>query len=198
MHNLIKIATNIIIVMLFSTCTNRAKPNATLNNLAQNSANDTISSEYTPLDSESCQTIELNKETGYLTQSCPGYNSIPVFVSQTDGFHSVSIGEKQNEDSSIIGSNLLGNLGDKLEWRLRNNQPFAAIYRHDIIYFDDAPESIDSVLVVKKISGNVASCITSVVDSNVPNANEVARRIADEKIADFECGVDTVESRNVE
>ena len=188
----IQIATSSTIVMLFSICTNGTKLDALSNNLAQNSANSTIGSEYTPLDSESCQTVELDEETGYSTQSCPGYNNIPVFVYQTDGRYSVSIGEKLNNDDGIIGLDL-GNLGDKLEWRLRDNKPFAAIYRHYIIYFDNAPEPIDSVLVVRKMSGSVASCTTGVVDSNVPNANEVARRIADEKIADFECGVDSIE-----
>ena len=190
MLKLIQIATGLTIVLLGLTCTNGAKLN--VSNLSQNLVNDSIDSEYTPLDSE-CQTIELDEETGYSTQSCPGYNNIPVFIHQSDGFHFISIGEKRNEDLGIIDSNLFGHLGDKLEWRLRDNRPLAAIYRHYIIYLNNAPKPIDSMLVVRKISENVASCTMGVVDSNVPNANEVARRIADEKTAEFECGVDSVE-----
>ena len=188
----VQIVISLTIVLFSSACMSGAKLNALSNNLAQNSANNTIDSEYTPLDSESCKTIGLDEETGYSTQSCLGYNNIPVFVSQSDGFHSVSIGEKRNEDLGLIGSNPLGNLGDKLEWRLRDNKPFAAIYRHYTIYFN-ASEPFDSMLVIRKISENVASCTIGAVDSNVPNANEVARRIADEKSADFECGIDSVE-----
>lgn len=102
----VQIVISLTIVLLSSACTSGAKLNALSNNLAQNSANNTIDSAYTPLESESCQTIELDEETGFSTQSCPGYNNIPVFVQQTDGFHSVSIGEKRNEDLGIIGSNL--------------------------------------------------------------------------------------------
>lgn len=187
-----QIAASLITILFFSGCTNGYKLNAHPQ-LDKSSVNKVIRSEYTPLNSESCKTIELDEETGYSTQSCAGYNNIPVFVSQTDGFYSVSIGEKQNEDLGAIGTNLLGSLGDKLEWRLQDNEPLAVIYRHYIIYLDNATKPIDSVLVVRKMSGNIAGCTMGIVSSNVPNANEVARRIADEKIADFECDRDSTE-----
>ena len=186
----IQIAASLITIVFFSGCTNGFKLNAQ-SELDKSSGNKVIRSEYTPLDSESCKTIELDEETGYSTQSCPGYNNIPVFVSQTDGFYSVSIGERQNE-LGTIDTNLLGNLGDKLEWRLQDNEPLAVIYRHYIIYLDNATKPIDSVLVVRKMSGNIADCTMGIVGSNVPNANEVARRIADEQIAG-ECDVDSTE-----
>ena len=193
------IAISLVTTMLFG-CANKLATNARSSDrpesreTAQVSAqfDETIESEYSAIDPDSCQTIQLDKETGAATLTCPSYNNIPVFVYQTDGRYSVSIGKKLNNDDGIIGLDL-GKLGDKLEWRSRNNELFAAIYRHHILYFDNAPEPLDSVLVVRKMSENVASCTTAVVDSNVPNANEVARRLADEKVADFECGVDSTE-----
>ena len=189
MVKLIQIATSFTMVMFFSACTNSFKLNAQSEELDKNPVNGIIRSEYTPLDSESCgETIEFNDETSDSKQACPGYDNIPIFVNRIDGRQTVDIG------GNTIGSlgwdfNLLG---EKLEWRLRDNEPFAAIYRYYIDNDLGEPDS-SSALVVVKISGNAGDCIAGVVDGNLPNANELARRFADEKIANFECGVDSRE-----
>ena len=69
---------------------------------------------------------------------------------------------------------------------------FAVIYRYYIDGASDKPVG-SSVLAVQKISGKVGNCITGMIDGNLPNANKIARRFADEKIADFRCGVDSRE-----
>ena len=161
--------------------------NAQSKELGKSSVNGIIRSEYTPLDSESCgKTIEFNDGTSDSRQACPGYDNIPIFVNRIDG-RQIDIG-----GNTIVCLGWDFNLlGEKLEWRLRDNEPFAAIYRY---YIDDGfgKHSGSSVLVVVKISGSAGDCIAGVVDGN-PNANELARRFADEKIAGFECGVDNRE-----
>lgn len=185
MFKTIQIA-NSLVMMLISLWLNTSKLNARSNTLAQNSANDTIRSEYTSLDSKSCRTIEFDEETNYSIQACPSYKNIPVFIYQTDGLYSLRISNKGNNEG--IGF-AFGRLGDKLEWRLRNNEPFAVIYR----YYDNSAsnKSVNlSILAIRKVSEKVGDCIAGTVDGNLPNANEIARRFADEKIANFKCGVD--------
>ena len=187
MEKFTRYAIAVTIAMLFSSCSSKSI-DARSKNIAQTPANDTIRSEYTSLD-ESCKTIEVNEETSDTKQACSGYNNIPVLVSQTDGRYYVNIGDTGKNEGLSFAFN---HLGEKLEWRLQGDKPFAAIYRY---YIDGASEKPigSSVLAVQKISRNEGECIAGVVDGNLPNANEVARRFADEKIADFECGVDSKE-----
>ena len=180
---------SLAIMMLLSSGTNGFELNARSKDIAQNSVNNTIRSEYTSLDSESCKTIEFNEETSDSRQACPGYNNIPVLVSQTDGRYYVNIGGTNKNEGLSFAFN---HLGEKLEWRLQNDEPFAAIYRYYIDGASDKPIG-SSVLAVQKVSGKMGSCIAGVIDGNLPNANEIARRFADEKIANFKCGIDSRE-----
>ena len=188
MVKLIQITISFIIVMLLSTCTNGFKLNAQLER-GKSSMNKAIRSEYTPLDSESCgEIIEYDDETSDTKQNCPGYDNIPVVIYQTDGRYYVNIGGNKNEGLSFA----FNHLGEKLEWRLRDDEPFAAIYRYYIDGASDKPIG-SSVLAIQKIWGSAGECIAGVVDGNLSNANELARRFADEKLADFECGLDNRE-----
>ena len=111
-----------------------------------------------------------------------------ILVKNIDGRQTVDFGGNTIES---LGWNF-NRLSEKLEWRLRDDEPFAAIYCY---YIDDAltTDSGSSALVVVKISGSAGDCIAGMVDGNLPNANELARRFADEKIAEFECSVDSPE-----
>ena len=200
MFKLIQIAT-LAIVMLFSAVTNGSKINAKKRDRTKSievaeissEPDGTIKSEYTPLDSNSCEEVNLFdeeiEELNDTRQPCPGYNNIPVFVDRFDGRYYVNIGG--TDKSGGVGL-AYTRLGKKLEWRLRDDVAFAVIYRY---YFDSTFERpiVSSVLVVKKVSGKMGSCIAGVIDGNLSNANEVARRFADEKVADFRCGVDSRE-----
>ena len=188
MVKLIQIATSFTVVMLLSNCTNGFKLNAQSQEQLKSSVNGIIRSEYTPLDSESCgEIIKYDDETGDTKQACPGYDNIPVLVKNIDGRQTVDLGGNTIES---LGWDF-NRLGEKLEWRLRDDEPFAAIYRY---YIDDVGgDSGSSALAIVKISASAGECIAGMVDGNLPEANELARRFADEKIADFECGVDSPE-----
>ena len=182
-----QMATSFTIAILLSICM-RFKLNAYPKEQPKSLANGIIRSEYTPLDSESCGEItEYNDETGDYNQACPGYDNISVFIKNIDGRQTLNLGGNVIES---LGWDF-NRLGEKLEWRLRDDEPFAAIYRY---YIDDvATDSASSALAIVKISGSAGECIAGMVDGNLPQANELARRFADEKIAEFDCGVDSRE-----
>ena len=184
MLKLIQIATSSIVAILLFSCIDGAKSDVRSKAIAQK-ANNTIRSEYTSLESNSCKTIQFDEETKFSTHVCPSYKNIPVFIYQTDGLYSLRISQKGNNEPLGFA---FGRLGDKLEWRLQNDEPFAVIYR----YYGNGSSSkpIDSsVLAIQKVSEDVGDCIAATVDGNLPNANEIARRFADEQIANFECDV---------
>ena len=176
-------------MLLVSSSINGLKLDSHSKDLAQASVNSAIRSEYTSINSESCKIIELDRETSYSVSACPSYNQIPVLVSQSDGRYSVKIGETGKTDGISWYHN---RLGEMLEWRLRGDEPFAVIYRY---YVDDpsGQPTNESVLAVHKVSGKVSGCIAGVIDGNIPKANEIARHFADEKIGNFECGIDSRE-----
>ena len=184
----IQIATSFTIVMLLSICTNAFKVNAYSEKQPKSLVNGIIRSEYTPLDSESCNEItEYNDETGDYNQACPGYDNISVFIKNINGRQTLNFGGNVIESLSWE----FNRLGEKLEWRLRDDEPFAAIYRY---YIDDvATDSGSSALAIVKISEDTGECIAGMVDGKLSHANELARRFADEKIAEFDCDVDSIE-----
>ena len=81
--------------------------------------------------------------------------------------------------------------GKKIEWRLdADGRPIAAILR----YFISDPEGVAAdgqVLVVSRVAqaDDGLSCVVGYVDARLnKNANELARKIADDDAADFACG----------
>lgn len=67
-------------------------------------------------------------------------------------------------------------LGEKAEWRIKNNKPIALIVRLNISDFDDWTKKT-SYLIVSKI-GNETACVTDIVKPG-KNQNVTARQLAD-------------------
>jgi hypothetical protein len=87
-------------------------------------------------------------------------------------------------------------IGDRIEWRGRPGpkgfKPEAAILRLKGYVNDDtvATHDLGSVLAILRVSGG-AVCPAAFLDAAAtPQANEAARRIADETAAAFRCGTD--------
>ena len=83
---------------------------------------------------------------------------------------------------TVPGFNTLGS--ERLEWRLnQDKEPIAAITRFNT---DD-----DSVFVITKIGGPTEICrIGSVSAKSAVDANEQARKVADDVAPKFRCGQD--------
>ena len=87
--------------------------------------------------------------------------------------------------------------GGRIEWRIekdgQRSVPFATIHRWSVNADPENPDRRTDVLVVEKV-GQVdkrdGCAVGLVLATGNPQANEAARRIADERVRDFECGTD--------
>jgi len=151
-------------------------------------------SAYTDLDLDLC-TVVQSDDFGS-TWACNGHKGIPVMVAESDLRMMVSYGLTSTEEKAASQTlPPFNHLGEKIEWRLSNAsggyKPFAAIVR----YVTAAPEPEEGkekgpageVLVVTRIEPG-ATCQIAWIDALAnPDANELARKAADEKAPDFEC-----------
>ena len=86
-----------------------------------------------------------------------------------------------------------------IEWRLERQsngklKPFATILRWNVMASPDDPHASGRKLVVTKL-GPGGVCHVGYVDARAnPDANELARKLADEKAHIFKCGIDKPES----
>lgn len=151
-------------------------------------------SEYTDIDLDAC-TVVTSDDFGS-TWACSGYKGIPVMISEGDLRMMVSYGLASTEEKAASQTLPPFNyLGEKIEWRLSNAgggyTPFATIVR----YFTAAPEPDEGeekgpegqILVVTRIEPG-ATCQIAWIDALAnPDANELARKIADETAPGFDC-----------
>ncbi len=147
-----------------------------------------LQSQYTDLDFSQCTVIESD-DTGSL-RACPGYKGIPVMVAEGDLRMFVSYGltstvEKAAEQTPPP----FNRLGSKIEWRLSTasgvRRPIATILR----YFTqrETGDTEGQVLVVTRIEPG-ATCQIAYIDALAnPDANTLARQLADERAANFDC-----------
>ena len=157
-----------------------------------------ISSVYTDLDPDTtCITVDQAAEGNgdWATQTCSGYMGYPVVVSYDDARESVFYGFPPSGDGNVWesfqGFNAAGN---KVEWRVRKEGdktvPFATIHRWSVADPEDSEKKVE-VLVVEKVGqlGERAGCaIGLVLATGNAQANETARKIADEQAETFACG----------
>jgi hypothetical protein len=74
-----------------------------------------------------------------------------------------------------------------VEWRLKRGRPIAAIQRWRVVTDEDGNTA--TWLVVTAIKGSEA-CPVHYVAGSYPNANDIARRAADDIADDFDCEFD--------
>jgi hypothetical protein len=143
-----------------------------------------LASTYTVIDLEKCTLVSEQSEEGTSAEwRCAGFGDIPLIVEEGDGRFDVDAGVK-NDRFETVGA--FNSLGDTAEWRLRDGKPFAVIFR----YLDATPEAKGrTVLAVEKIGSAAApGCRVAQIAGDVPDANQVARDLADSNAADFACG----------
>jgi len=151
-------------------------------------------SEYTDIDLDAC-TVVVSDDFGS-TWACNGYKGIPVMIAEGDLRMMVSYGLASTEEKAASQTlPPFNHLGGKIEWRLSNAaggyKPFATIVR----YFIAAPEPHEGeekgpegqILVVTRIEPG-ATCQVAWIDALAnPEANELARKAADETAPGFDC-----------
>lgn len=150
-----------------------------------------LQSQYTDVDLDLC-TVTAADDMGAVW-ACPGYKGIPVMIAEGDLRMFVSFGLKATEEKAAVETlPPFNRLGAKLEWRLSNRTggwaPVATILR----WFTsrETGENEGQVLVVSQLLEG-ATCHIAYIDALAnPGANELARRIADEKAGHFDCAND--------
>lgn len=154
-----------------------------------------IESSYTDLDLNVDCTVMESDDFGTMW-ACQGLKGVPVMVTEGDLRMFVSYGlTSTTEKAAEQTLPPFNRLGDKIEWRVSNAEghwkPFATILR----FFTqrESTETEGQVLVVTKVAPG-ATCHIAYIDALAnPDANELARKAADEKAKDFDCEKDEPE-----
>ena len=115
---------------------------------------------------------------------------MPVMIAEGDLRMFVSYGlESTTEKAAQQTLPPFNHLGPKIEWRVSNidgsYKPFATILR----FFTqrEGSDTEGQVLVVTRVAPG-ATCHVAYIDALAnPNANELARQVADDKAMDFDC-----------
>lgn len=128
---------------------------------------------------------------------CPGLPGYRVYRLNYDGRNTVSIGfNRQHATSQRAAQEMFptfSEIADKMEWRIdpKTKRPVAAILRWTISDYQefgkkDPPKDFDLLIVIRTPPG--PSCHVAHIDAGEnPNAEELARKAADELARNFEC-----------
>ena len=146
---------------------------------------------YTPFDIEkTCLQVEKGDGMTFAgTWTCAGFKGNDIVVSVDDDRSFVGLGPNPKDSCAYAKTFSRFNTAlSPVEWRLRNGKPFAAIERWRVVTNDDG--NTVTWLVVTALKGKEA-CPVHYVAGSYPNANEQARRAADDLAQDFDCAQDT-------
>jgi len=134
------------------------------------------------------------------TRVCPGKAGLVVLVSEDDLRETVSVGRNRaaaaSEPAAEAWFGPFSSTTTTVEWRALDGKPFAIIQRWHLA--DNSDEDKDGRPVAKPMLAVTrlppgAVCHVAYVDVKAnPNANELARKAADEIARDFKCGKDGV------
>jgi len=158
-----------------------------------------ISSAYTDIDTKkTCSVFSSNEEGGeFANFACSGWNGYPVLIYSGDLRESLFYGFPPQGDLPWESFSAFNSTGPRIEWRIEKEGsgavPIATIHRWFVNDNPDKPEQRTEVLLVAKVGGveeRQGCTIGLVLASGNPQANDAARRIADETARGFRCGVD--------
>ena len=161
---------------------------------------------YTKFDAKTCKHTKGKAEEDYGSWLCPGYRGLPVRLSAGDQRMYVTFGPRTKDN--IAGTETFPGFNSvyegTIEWRIEKgaggrSRPFATILRWNLVTAEDQEKatgpitSTGRVLVVTRL-GPGGVCHVGYVDArNTPDANAVARKLADERARTFKCGKDKAE-----
>ena len=170
---------------------------------ASPAASQSIEYVYTKFDAKTCKHEKGTEVEDYGSWLCPGYRNLRVLLSAGDQRMYVSFGPWKKDNIAL--SQTLPGFNDvyegTVEWRIEKDakgkaRPFATILRWNAVTPDDRDKatgpikSTGRVLVVTRL-GPGGVCHVGYVDAKAnPDANELARKLADEHARAFRCGKD--------
>lgn len=143
-------------------------------------------SAYTPLVLEKCDAVTppAMAEQGAVFR-CKGYGGMAVRVAEGDLRMFVSYGNRARDQTAARQTlPMFNTTGETLEWRVEDGKPVATILRY---HWDSDGLSKGSTLVVTKL-GETDACHVAYVRAEAnPDANRLAREIADKDARRFSC-----------
>ena len=156
-------------------------------------------SAYTDFDLDDCTLVEIFEEGGGAEFQCLGYLEIPVYVTEGDLRFDIDVGAKNDRFDTPPAFNTLG---DKMEWRMKDWEPFAVIVRYlldDGLEEGGMPDGASWLAVIKIGAPGAPGCTAGYINALAyRNANEIAREWADKNVEAFQCsddaGVDMIET----
>src|SRR6476619_1504054 len=161
----------------------------------------TIGSVYISIAPWDCRTIgKPSQLDGSATRVCPGKAGLVVLIAEDDLREVVSVGRNRQvaakEPAAERWFGPFNSTERTVEWRMADGKPFAIIQRWHIADGTDLdkrgrPNTKAMLAVTRLPPGPV--CHVAYVDAVAnPNANELARKAADELARTFDCGKDEV------
>jgi hypothetical protein len=161
----------------------------------------TIGSSYTSTAPRDCRVTSAgNGVDGSTIRVCPGKAGLKVLVSEDDLRETVSVGRSraaaENEPAAEVWFGPFNSTTTTVEWRALDGKPFAIIQRWHIADISDEDRNgrpiAKPMLTVTRLPPG-AVCHVAYIDVQAnPNANELARKAADEIARGFKCGKDEV------
>jgi hypothetical protein len=161
----------------------------------------TIGSSYTSTAPRDCRVRSAGNGVDDSTiRVCPGKAGLVVVISEDDLRETVSVGRNRaaaaKEPASGRWFGPFNSTTNTVEWRALDGKPFAIIQRWHIA--DNSDQDKDSRPIAKPMLAVTrlppgAVCHVAYIDVKAnPNANELARKAADETARSFKCGKDDV------
>ncbi|MEY9186062.1 hypothetical protein ABIG06_007616 [Bradyrhizobium sp. USDA 326] len=160
-----------------------------------------VSSTYTSTAPKDCRQIgKPSALDGSTTRLCPGKDGLVVLIAEDDLREIVSVGRNRKQAAEEPAANVwfapFNSSESIIEWRAAGAKPFAIIQRWHIADNTDPDmqgrPNTKAVLVVTRLPPGPA-CHVAYVDAIAnPNANELARKAADDFARGFTCGKDKV------
>jgi hypothetical protein len=146
-------------------------------------------------------TAAVDADMGSVSEYCPGYKGYRVLYKEGDARVSVHYGHLSAQVVEHYWESFgpFNSVAEKIEWRLDDaGVPRAAIQRFYLGNIDEAagmPTEArkGQVLVVSKVGqpDDNSGCVVGLVDALAnPDANALARQVADTVVAGFACGRD--------
>jgi hypothetical protein len=153
-----------------------------------------------PASGDACKSTRMDAEHAAEESEwrCPGpngfslrYDDSTMRVSITIGYRGKDLVGNDSVNDDLIWEPGASGIASRVEWRLRNGMPIAAIigrWRRP----DEANGSTDAdveELMIVKITPTSA-CTVAVIGALQPQAMAAAREVADRKAASFRCAID--------
>jgi len=158
-------------------------------------------SSYTSTAPKDCRQIGKPSELdGSTTRVCPGKDGLVVLIAEDDLREIVSVGRNRSaaaeEPAAKVWFAPFNSSETTVEWRAAGAKPFAIIQRWHIADGSDPDKqgrpNTKAMLVVTRLPPGPV-CHVAYVDAIAnPNANELARKAADDFARGFACGRDEV------